>query len=41
MLFSGLPSQAFEYIMYNKGLMTEEDYPYTAKVSTLLFYLLF
>ncbi|XP_060891310.1 pro-cathepsin H [Labrus mixtus] len=26
----GLPSQAFEYIMYNKGLMTEEDYPYTA-----------
>ncbi|XP_065139191.1 pro-cathepsin H isoform X2 [Paramisgurnus dabryanus] len=27
----GLPSQAFEYIMYNKGLMTEEDYPYTAR----------
>ncbi|XDV28727.1 hypothetical protein PO909_031944 [Leuciscus waleckii] len=27
----GLPSQAFEYIMYNKGLMTEEDYPYKAK----------
>lgn len=26
----GLPSQAFEYIMYNKGLMTEQDYPYTA-----------
>ncbi|XP_042351900.1 pro-cathepsin H [Plectropomus leopardus] len=26
----GLPSQAFEYIMYNKGLMTEEDYPYTS-----------
>nr|AWM30700.1 cathepsin H [Rachycentron canadum] len=26
----GLPSQAFEYIMYNKGLMTELDYPYTA-----------
>lgn len=25
----GLPSQAFEYIMYNKGLMTEEGYPYT------------
>ncbi|XP_060755035.1 pro-cathepsin H [Neoarius graeffei] len=24
----GLPSQAFEYIMYNKGLMTENDYPY-------------
>ena len=30
---SGLPSQAFEYIMYNKGLMTEEDYPYTAYVN--------
>nr|BAM99886.1 cathepsin H [Oplegnathus fasciatus] len=26
----GLPSQAFEYIMYSKGLMTEKDYPYTA-----------
>ncbi|XP_034032414.1 pro-cathepsin H [Thalassophryne amazonica] len=26
----GLPSQAFEYIKYNKGIMTEEDYPYTA-----------
>ncbi|CAJ1056743.1 pro-cathepsin H [Xyrichtys novacula] len=26
----GLPSQAFEYIMYNKGLMTEKDYPYKA-----------
>uniref|UniRef100_UPI0037E9B1E8 pro-cathepsin H n=1 Tax=Semicossyphus pulcher TaxID=241346 RepID=UPI0037E9B1E8 len=26
----GLPSQAFEYIMYNKGLMTEDDYPYRA-----------
>uniref|UniRef100_A0A671RUM1 Pro-cathepsin H-like n=1 Tax=Sinocyclocheilus anshuiensis TaxID=1608454 RepID=A0A671RUM1_9TELE len=24
----GLPSHAFEYIMYNKGLMTEQDYPY-------------
>nr|XP_002128293.1 pro-cathepsin H-like [Ciona intestinalis] len=24
----GLPSQAFEYIHYNKGLMTEADYPY-------------
>lgn len=26
----GLPSQAFEYILFNKGLMTEDDYPYTA-----------
>ncbi|XP_026167255.1 pro-cathepsin H [Mastacembelus armatus] len=26
----GLPSQAFEYIMYSKGLMTEDDYPYKA-----------
>ncbi|XP_071771678.1 pro-cathepsin H [Centroberyx gerrardi] len=26
----GLPSQAFEYIMYNKGLMAEDDYPYKA-----------
>ncbi|XP_053271009.1 pro-cathepsin H isoform X1 [Pleuronectes platessa] len=25
----GLPSQAFEYIRYSKGLMAEEDYPYT------------
>lgn len=30
----GLPSQAFEYIKYNKGLMTEDDYPYTAKDGT-------
>uniref|UniRef100_A0A8B9KB55 Peptidase C1A papain C-terminal domain-containing protein n=1 Tax=Astyanax mexicanus TaxID=7994 RepID=A0A8B9KB55_ASTMX len=27
----GLPSQAFEYIKYNKGIMTEDDYPYTAR----------
>ncbi|XP_058501909.1 pro-cathepsin H [Solea solea] len=26
----GLPSQAFEYIWYSKGLMTETDYPYRA-----------
>lgn len=37
MLFSGLPSHAFEYIMYNKGLMTEQDYPYKAIVSILPF----
>ncbi|KAI1889428.1 hypothetical protein AGOR_G00162770 [Albula goreensis] len=30
----GLPSQAFEYIKYNKGLMTEKDYPYTAQDGT-------
>ncbi|KAM4573645.1 pro-cathepsin H [Odontesthes bonariensis] len=28
--YGGLPSHAFEYIMFNKGLMTEKDYPYTA-----------
>ncbi|XP_070763071.1 pro-cathepsin H isoform X3 [Enoplosus armatus] len=33
----GLPSQAFEYIMYNKGLMTEEDYPYTAIDGTCVY----
>ncbi|XP_072550727.1 pro-cathepsin H [Salminus brasiliensis] len=27
----GLPSQAFEYIKYSKGIMTEKDYPYTAQ----------
>jgi len=30
----GLPSQAFEYIHYNKGLMDEWDYKYTAKDGT-------
>ncbi|OWK52064.1 Pro-cathepsin H [Lonchura striata] len=28
----GLPSQAFEYILYNKGLMGEDSYPYRAKL---------
>ncbi|NWT76142.1 CATH protein, partial [Prunella himalayana] len=28
----GLPSQAFEYILYNRGLMGEDSYPYRAKV---------
>ncbi|XP_067874330.1 pro-cathepsin H [Heterodontus francisci] len=27
----GLPSQAFEYIKYNRGLETEQDYPYEGK----------
>uniref|UniRef100_G1SQF0 Pro-cathepsin H n=3 Tax=Oryctolagus cuniculus TaxID=9986 RepID=G1SQF0_RABIT len=26
----GLPSQAFEYILYNKGIMGEDSYPYRA-----------
>lgn len=26
----GLPSQAFEYIRYNKGIMSEQTYPYKA-----------
>ncbi|KAL4658732.1 pro-cathepsin H [Arapaima gigas] len=33
----GLPSQAFEYIKYNKGLMTEDDYPYTGRNGTCKF----
>ncbi|XP_003461508.1 pro-cathepsin H isoform X1 [Cavia porcellus] len=27
----GLPSQAFEYILYNKGIMGEDTYPYQGK----------
>ncbi|XP_035424812.1 pro-cathepsin H isoform X1 [Cygnus olor] len=33
----GLPSQAFEYIMYNKGLMGEDAYPYRAENGTCKF----
>lgn len=29
----GLPSQAFEYIKYRGGLMTEDGYPYKGHVS--------
>ncbi|XP_075391833.1 pro-cathepsin H [Tenrec ecaudatus] len=27
----GLPSQAFEYILYNKGIMAEDTYPYQGR----------
>jgi cathepsin H len=30
----GLPSHAFEYIKYNKGITSEGQYPYTAKDGT-------
>ncbi|XP_006030868.1 pro-cathepsin H [Alligator sinensis] len=33
----GLPSQAFEYILYNKGLMGEDTYPYRAENGTCKF----
>lgn len=29
----GLPSQAFEYIRYNKGIMGEDTYPYRGQVT--------
>jgi len=32
MFQSGMPSQAFEYIHYNNGLMNESTYPFTGKV---------
>jgi cathepsin H len=32
----GLPSQAFEYIMYNGGITSEDQYPYTAVDGTCL-----
>lgn len=31
--FRGLPSQAFEYILYNKGIMGEDSYPYRGLVT--------
>ncbi|XP_037011823.2 pro-cathepsin H [Artibeus jamaicensis] len=33
----GLPSQAFEYIRYNKGIMSENSYPYQGKDSNCKF----
>nr|XP_033776732.1 pro-cathepsin H [Geotrypetes seraphini] len=33
----GLPSQAFEYIKYNKGIMSETIYPYIAQNGTCQF----
>ncbi|KAJ1179153.1 hypothetical protein NDU88_004389 [Pleurodeles waltl] len=33
----GLPSQAFEYIRYNRGIMSEDAYPYTAENGTCHF----
>ncbi|XP_041917304.1 pro-cathepsin H-like [Alosa sapidissima] len=35
--FGGLPSQAFEYIKYRGGLMTEDGYPYKGHDSTCEF----
>lgn len=35
LLCRGLPSQAFEYILYNGGLMGEDTYPYRARVGLL------
>ncbi|NXO67074.1 CATH protein, partial [Phainopepla nitens] len=36
----GLPSQAFEYILYNRGLMGEDSYPYRAKPGLSMAWLL-
>ncbi|KAI5237268.1 Pro-Cathepsin H [Manis pentadactyla] len=33
----GLPSQAFEYIKYNKGIMSEDTYPYKGQDSDCKF----
>ncbi|CAI8005965.1 Pro-cathepsin H [Geodia barretti] len=33
----GLPSQAFEYIRYNKGIELEEEYPYVGRDETCRF----
>jgi len=33
----GLPAQAFQYIAAAPGLMTEKDYPYTAKDGKCVF----
>uniref|UniRef100_A0A8D0HTT2 Cathepsin H n=1 Tax=Sphenodon punctatus TaxID=8508 RepID=A0A8D0HTT2_SPHPU len=35
--YLGLPSQAFEYIYYNRGLMGEDTYPYKAQNGTCKF----
>lgn len=32
--YRGLPSQAFEYIHYNKGIMGEDAYPYRGQVTS-------
>ena len=37
LFWSGLPSQAFEYIRYNKGIELEEEYPYVGRDETCRF----